>query len=121
MATDRQRQAFGAYGERVAARYLTGLGFTVLDRNWRCRAGEIDLVLRDVDTLVICEVKTRRGATFAHPLSNVRAEKAARLRRLALLWVGSHDVRSAGIRIDLVSVVQPLRGPAVIEHVRGIG
>ena len=59
--TAAQRQALGGYGERVAERHLVGLGLVVLDRNWRCEDGEIDLVLRDGTVLVVCEVKTRRG------------------------------------------------------------
>jgi putative endonuclease len=59
MTTAAQRQALGAYGERVAASHLAGQGMVVLDRNWHCELGELDLVLRDGGVLVACEVKTR--------------------------------------------------------------
>ena len=62
MTTTAARQAIGAYGESVARRHLSDRGLVVLDRNWRCEAGEIDLVLRDGDVLVVCEVKTRSSA-----------------------------------------------------------
>ena len=120
MATAQQQQSLGAYGERVAARHLTGLGMKVLDRNWRCRAGEIDLVLRDGDVLVICEVKTRRGVGFGHPIAAVRASKVERLHRLALFWVEARAVTFDEIRLDLVGVLVPRRGHAEIEHVRGV-
>lgn len=121
MTTARQKQSLGAYGERIAARHLAALGMTVLDRNWRCDAGEIDLVLREGDLLVVCEVKTRRSAAYGHPLEAVTAVKVARLRRLAALWTGAHHVRATGIRLDMVGVLAPLRGAPQVEHVRGIG
>ena len=65
------RSALGSYGERVAVRALTDAGFSVLDRNWRCRDGELDVVARDGDALVFCEVKTRTGTGFGHPAEAV--------------------------------------------------
>jgi putative endonuclease len=121
MATAQQQRALGAYGERIAARHLTSLGMTVLDRNWRCRFGEIDLVLRDLDDLVVCEVKARRGAGFGHPLEAVSAGKFERLRRLALCWVEDSGLGRVPIRIDLVGILLPRRGPAQVEHVIGAG
>jgi putative endonuclease len=120
MATAQQRQSLGRYGERLAERHLTELGFTLLDRNWRCAAGEIDLVLREVDTLVICEVKTRRGLDFGHPLAGVDAVKADRLQRLALLWADEYGLTRVPIRVDVVGVLLDAQGRAEIEHVRGI-
>ena len=61
------KDALGAYGERVAVEYLVAQGMRLLERNWRCAAGEIDAVLQDDDTLVFCEVKTRRGIGFGQP------------------------------------------------------
>ncbi|WP_203335311.1 YraN family protein [Nocardioides limicola] len=115
------RQALGAYGEGLAARTLSETGMVVLDRNWRCDAGEIDLVLRDGNTLVICEVKTRTSDEFGSPLEAVDATKLARLRRLGARWVTEHGIRPDDIRIDLVGIVRPRRGPAVIDHVPGVG
>lgn len=120
MGTARQ-QGLGAYGERVAARHLTGIGMTVLDRNWRCAVGEIDLVLRDGAVLVVCEVKTRRGLAYGHPVATVREPKLRRLQHLAQFWVEAHDVVAPDVRIDVVGVVQPRFGPPQVEHVRGIG
>ena len=77
-----RNRALGAYGERVAARHLTDQGMVVLDRNWRCDEGELDLVLRDGPVLVGCEVKTRTSLAHGSPHEAVTDAKLARLRRL---------------------------------------
>ena len=111
--------AVGAYGERLAARYLTEVGMTILDRNWRCDQGEIDIVAMDDGCLVIVEVKTRRSLSFGSPVEAVTAVKAARLRRLAGCWMTDH--RSlidtvADVRVDVIGILRPRRGPAQVEH-----
>jgi putative endonuclease len=113
-------QALGRYGESVAARHLTDQGMVVLDRNWRCETGEIDLVLRDGDILVVCEVKTRTSDVCGTPHEAITATKLDRLNRLALLWAEAHGVRPPQTRIDLVAVHRPLRGASTVEHVRGL-
>lgn len=114
-------RALGAYGESLAERHLVARGLVVLDRNWRCPAGEIDLVLRDGDVLVVCEVKTRRGVGFGTPHEAVTPAKLARLHRLADLWREARGLSAVEVRIDLVAVLRPRRGPSVVEHVRGLG
>ncbi|MBO0843448.1 MAG: YraN family protein [Nocardioides sp.] len=114
------RLALGRYGERLAARHLTEQGLVVLDRNWRCDAGELDLVLRDGDVLVACEVKTRTSDVCGSPHEAVTPDKLARLVRLAAAWAEAHDVRPTDTRIDLVAVHRPRRGPSTVEHVRGL-
>ncbi|ABL82750.1 MULTISPECIES: YraN family protein [unclassified Nocardioides] len=115
------KQALGAYGETLAARHLVGQGMVLLERNWRCEAGEIDLVLRDGDVLVVCEVKTRSSLRYGTPHEAVTDIKVARLRRLASRWVQDRGVAVRDIRIDLVGIVRPRRGSSVVDHVRGIG
>ena len=114
--------AVGVYGERVAARMLTDHGLEVLDRNWRCAAGEIDLVALDraADEIVFVEVKTRRGATYGHPAEAVTRIKLARLRRLAGQWLAEHDVHAGGVRLDVVAILARCPGPALVEHLRGV-
>jgi putative endonuclease len=119
-AATRHHQALGDYGERLAERHLTGLGMRLLDRNWRCRDGEADLVLRDGDVLVVCEVKTRTSLDYGSPQEAVTDEKLERLGRIGQAWVTAHHVRPSGVRIDLVAVLRPLKGPSTIEHVRGL-
>ncbi|MGC5400228.1 YraN family protein [Streptomyces sp. DT20] len=115
------RGALGRYGEDLAARLLTEAGMSVLERNWRCRTGEIDIVALDGDALVICEVKTRRAGGFEHPMAAVTPAKADRLRQLAELWLDRHGGSPpGGVRIDLVGVVLPRRGAPRAEHARGV-
>jgi putative endonuclease len=114
------KDAVGAYGERVAVAHLVAEGMVLLDRNWRCTAGEIDAILRDADgTVVFCEVKTRRSTRYGAPVEAVVAAKARRLRRLAAHWLAASGVRPAQVRFDVVSVLPQPAGAARIEHLRG--
>lgn len=117
---DLRKRALGSYGERVAERHLLAAGLLVIDRNWRCAVGEIDLVLREGDTLVVCEVKTRSDVARGTPHEAIGAEKLARLARLGEEWQRAHGVRAPEVRLDLVAVLRPRRGPAMVEHVRGL-
>lgn len=119
--TAASKQAVGAYGETVAARHLAEAGLRVLERNWRCDEGEIDLVLRDGDVLVVCEVKTRTSDVCGSPHEAVSPAKLDRLRRLGQRWADDHGLRPPDTRIDVVAVRVPRRGAAEVEHVRGIG
>ena len=115
------RNALGRYGEDLAVRRLLEAGMRILDRNWRCRDGEIDIVAADGDALVVCEVKTRRASWYEHPMAAVRPEKTARLRLLAERWMERHGgPPPGGVRIDVVGVLLPARGAPVVEHVRGV-
>ena len=112
------RAALGAYGERVAVRVLADQGIRVLDRNWRCRAGELDVVARDGAALVFCEVKTRAAAGFGHPVEAVTAVKRRRLRLLARAWLDAHDHHAPDLRFDVIGVLVPPSGPARVTHLR---
>jgi putative endonuclease len=120
MTTAAQKQALGAYGEQVAATHLTSQGMVVLDRNWRCDQGELDLVLRDGDVLVACEVKTRSGEVGGSPHQAVDAARVDRLHRLLWRWSEDHGVRPGETRVDLVAVLRAHRGSAQVDHVRGL-
>jgi putative endonuclease len=100
-----QRRRLGARGEALAAARYAGAGYELLDRNWRCAVGEIDLVLRKGRTLVVCEVKTRRTTAFGSPAEAVTAAKRARLRRLAARWLAAHHVRVVNVRFDVAVVL----------------
>jgi putative endonuclease len=115
------RKALGRYGEDLAARHLVEQGMALLDRNWRCEVGELDLVLRDGQVLVACEVKTRSSLSCGTPHEAVDEAKLERLRDLALRWAEAHGLRPPDGRVDLVAVLRPRRGASVVEHVRGIG
>ncbi|MFT3943219.1 MAG: YraN family protein [Ancrocorticia sp.] len=102
-ATNRE---LGAWGEELAARNFRARGIDVLDRNWRCRQGEIDLVCWDPQrrTLFACEVKTRREGGFVPSLESVSRSKLARLRLLLSQWLASHDYCGAAVSIDVVAI-----------------
>lgn len=118
---DTRRRALGRYGEDLAARRLIEAGMRILDRNWRCRDGEIDIVAADGDALVVCEVKTRRAGWYEHPMAAVRPEKTARLRLLAERWLERHGgPPPGGVRIDVIGVLLPARGAPVVQHARGV-
>jgi putative endonuclease len=114
------RTALGQYGENVAARHLVEQGMILLDRNWRCDEGELDLVLRDGGVLVACEVKTRHDSSHGTPHEAVDEAKLERLRRLAARWATDHGLHPPDVRIDLVAVLQGGKGAATVEHVRGL-
>ena len=116
----RRKDALGRYGERVAAEHLAAAGFVVLETNWRCAQGEIDIVARDGDELVICEVKTRSSLRHGSPFEAVTLRKLHRLQRLGFAWMQARSVRPQRMRVDVVSVLRPATGPVVVEHVRGL-
>ena len=116
----RAKDALGRYGEDVAARHLEADGFVVIERNWRCDLGELDIVARDGAVLVVCEVKTRRSASHGTPFEAVTQRKLHRIERLGLRWMRERGVRPASMRVDVVSVLRPTSGPTIVEHVWGL-
>ncbi len=121
-ATHAQRKALGDFGERLAARRLLESGYALLDRNWRCRDGEIDIVALDGDVLVICEVKTRSSVAFGTPLESIDTVKAARLHRLGGRWLQAHPESRpvSRIRVDIIAIVRRRRGASAVEHLVGV-
>jgi putative endonuclease len=115
----RVKDAVGRFGEDLAAQRLEQAGLRILDRNWRCPDGEIDIVAADGDTLVICEVKTRSGLAFGDPAEAVVAAKAARLRRLALRWLAANELTWTDLRFDVVTVLRRAEGGPLVRHLRG--
>ena len=116
-----QKDVLGRNGEQAAVDYLEGVGFRILDRNWRCADGEIDIVAVDRHTFVVCEVKTRSGTRYGTPLDAVGRAKQRRLRRLAVLWLSAHGIRFDEIRIDVIGLLYDGTGGFTVEHVRGVG
>ena len=117
----RAKDVLGRDGEQAAAGYLESEGFRILDRNWRCADGEIDIVAVDRHTFVVCEVKTRSGARSGTPLESVSRLKRNRLRRLAVRWLAAHGVHFDQVRVDVVGVTPGPPGGFTLEHVRGVG
>lgn len=108
-------QLLGSTGEALAAQWYVTRGYRVLDRNWRCRQGELDLVVARGHEVVICEVKTRRSTAFGTPAEAVGPAKRIRLRRLAAEWLAQSGIRAESFRIDVASVIG--REVEVIEAV----
>lgn len=119
-ATYAQRKALGDYGERLAANELIRRGLTVLDLNWRCREGEIDIVAKHGRTLVVCEVKTRRSDRFGSAVQAITPEKAARLHRLGLAWRVAHELSFDAMRVDVVAVLLARRAAPVVTYYEGL-
>ena len=99
------RQALGAAGEAMAAAWYEANGYQVLDRNWRCRDGELDLVVRKQRTIVFCEVKTRSSLAFGSPQEAVTHAKRDKIRRLAATWLETSPVRPRQIRFDVAAIL----------------
>jgi putative endonuclease len=102
---DRRRLDLGARGEELAAAWYTARGYTVLARNWRCREGELDLVVARGRGVMFCEVKTRTGSGFGAPAEAVTREKQRRLRRLATRWLAERAGAEGGGFADVRFVV----------------
>ena len=115
------KDMLGRRGEQLAAEFLQQAGFRVLDRNYRCAEGEVDIVAADHRTLVACEVKTRSSVRYGTPIEAVDTRKLRRLRRLAVRWAASHGVIFDSLRVDVVGVLKSPDGQFTIEHVRGVG
>jgi putative endonuclease len=121
--TSLTRAELGALGEQLAVDHLRDHGLVVLERNWRCQYGELDVVAADISarTVVFVEVKTRRSDRFGGPVQAVTADKVRRLRRLAGIWLAGHGGSWAAIRIDVVGVRIGRRRTPEITHQQGVG
>lgn len=114
------KDALGAWGETLACDHLTELGCTIVDRNWRCELGEIDIVARHESTLIVCEVKTRSSLRHGDPVEAVSERKVRRLRRLALCWLDAHSIHAPHIRIDVIGILRRPGGPVSLRHLPGV-
>ncbi len=115
------KDVLGRRGEQLAVEHLQRAGLRILDRNWRCADGEIDIVAAERRALVICEVKTRSGVRYGTPLEAITRQKRSRLRRLAIRWLVAHGILFDEIRIDVVGVLRSESGEFSVDHVRGVG
>ncbi len=117
-----KRLQVGVVGEKAARLHLEKLGYRIIETNYRCRLGEIDIIARDGNTTVVVEVRTKTGADFGTPEESITGKKARQLRRLALYYLQSAYKREVPSRIDLVAVVLDKENNAVqrLNHIRGI-
>jgi putative endonuclease len=114
------KDVVGRFGEDLAAAHLEAAGWQLLDRNWRCPHGELDLVALDGDELVAVEVKTRRSAAYGSPAEAVTWRKVVRLRRSIAAWLAAHELHPAAVRIDVLAITVPRQGGPQIEHLVGV-
>ncbi len=98
------RQALGSFGEDLVVQWYEMRGYEIVDRNWRCRSGEIDVIAQRGHTVVICEVKTRSSRHFGEPSLAVDRRKQQRLRRLAATWLSENTFRGS-VRFDVAEVI----------------
>lgn len=107
----------GAFGEQVISDFLLSRGASVVDRNWRIKEGEIDIVaMLPSNILAFVEVKTRSSLAFGHPLESISREKAHRLQRLALAWLATHQSLGCEYQIDCAAVMISNDGGHTIEY-----
>jgi putative endonuclease len=110
------RQIFGEEGERIAERYLSRKGYRVVERNYRCPLGEVDLILLDRRVIVFVEVKTRRHARFGIPLESVHPRKQKKMIKVALWFLSEHKLHHRDARFDVVGIAFGGKDP-VVEHI----
>ncbi|WP_327086834.1 YraN family protein [Nonomuraea sp. NBC_01738] len=113
------RQELGKEGEQLAVAYLQARGMEIIQRNWRCRHGEIDILARDGGSLVVVEVKTRSSRSHGTALESVRPAKLSRLRVLATQWLRAQPLRFDTVRIDIIAL-ERFAGDWSLRHVRGV-
>ncbi len=117
MQTTRQR--LGTFGENAAVEFLSSRGYQIIDRNYRCELGEIDIVAQDGRWVVFVEVKTRSGGGYGHPFEAITKQKLNRMRKLAAHWSDLHSAPGARFRLDAVSVLVR-DGRVLIEHLKQV-
>jgi putative endonuclease len=116
------RQVLGREGEEAAVKYLREKGYRILDRNWRCAEGELDIVAVDRrHVFVAVEVKTRSGTRFGTPLEAVGRAKLRRLRGLTIAWLNAHGVRYDRVRVDVIGILYEPTGGFSIHHEEAVG
>jgi putative endonuclease len=112
------RNDLGKHGEQLAVDYLETEGMTIIERNWRCRHGEIDVIAEEGPTLVVVEVKTRSSRSHGSALESIRPVKLARLRVLAAAWLATQSRSYRAVRIDVIAL-ERFAGDFSLSHVRG--
>jgi len=110
----------GKIGEDLAAGYLQNYGYVILGRNWRCARVELDIIARDKNTLIFCEVKTRRSISHGYPSEAITALKLEHIRTAALHWLAQNRNSYSGVRFDLVSVLYGYDESSKISHIKGL-
>lgn len=114
-----QRKAKGAMGEEAAALFLENLGYRIIERNWRCRSGEIDLIAKQEHILVFIEVRSRSSSKYGTPAESVTARKIAQVRQTAAVYLHMNGIGEAPIRFDMISAQLTDEKAVVTDHLIG--
>lgn len=112
----KRNKELGARGEEAAARFLVKRGYDIVERNWKCYAGEVDIIARDEETLIFVEVKTRKDCQKGFPAEAVNAEKRTRYEKIALEFLKNYEVVDLSVRFDVISIVVVSEDRALIRH-----
>lgn len=113
-----ERKKLGERGEDAAVAFLERSGLTIVERNWRCQSGEIDIVALDADTLVLCEVKTRRTPKKGTAEEAVTPAKQRRYAKLAAAYVQAADIEPVSVRFDVITLLAIAEDRALLRHYR---
>jgi putative endonuclease len=114
----RQRKQLGNQGEDLACTYLKNQGAEIIERNWKCQAGEADVIVREGDDIVFVEVKTRSSDSAGFPEEAVNLKKRRRYEKIAMEYLFSHDLPAARVRFDVLALLLSNNGKAFLRHHR---
>jgi putative endonuclease len=115
---DSDNKTLGVRGETIAAAYLKGQKFTIIERNFRCKAGEVDIIARDGNSFVFVEVKTRSNLSFGPPQLALTPFKQRQISKAALTWLAMKKLFGANARFDVIAILLPDHEVPVIDHIR---
>ena len=113
------RRMLGNEGESLAQAFLQDKGLELVAKNYRCRLGELDLVMRHREQIVFVEVRTKSSAAFGTGLESITFRKRTKLKLLAQQFLAHYGLQGSDLRFDIVSVWKPPDGPPVLEHLEG--
>jgi putative endonuclease len=116
MSLNNGKQLLGKEGERIAERYLLKMGYKLVERNYRCPSGELDLIVLDRRVVVFVEVKTRTGHAFGTPFEAVEFRKQQKMTQAAQYFLAQKGLQQRDARFDVVGISWPGRQP-VVEHI----
>ncbi|MEM9950996.1 MAG: YraN family protein [Chloroflexota bacterium] len=114
------RKRIGAEGEALAIAHLKAKDYHIVEQNWHCQRGEIDIVARDGEVWVFCEVKTRRASSTQSALVNITAKKQEKMILAAQEYLHEHQLEDVIWRIDAIAVALPTNSEPIIDHVEDV-
>jgi putative endonuclease len=112
-----KKREVGNQGENLAAEYLRSKGYQILQRNWQCRFGELDIVAQDGEKLVFCEVKSIHGESLEDAFANLTPHKVKKVLKAVHYYLAAKHLEEVLWRFDAIAVVMPANAEALIEHV----